>query len=340
MHCARCSYDECKECYAGEDWDVAFLALRVQHAHLAPPPRAAPQGEGNPADLAPYLIPRSALTLERGALGRGGFGTVVRGTYRGEAVAVKKMALHSPDHIAMFRKEAAVTFATRHAHLVLCHGACVAESEGLYAIVMELCQGTLEEHLGLGGGGGGGGAGAARAAVGMPARLRLLRQVAQALAFLHAGGIAHLDIKPGNVLIADGGVAKVADLGLARVLRGGGGGAGARGDTSGLGQRGTSGYMDPAPGVIQGATFSPPSDVYSMGIMAWECLSGRVAFEDMAGLPSRAFERRIEDGARPNVALLPGTVPAVLAALLPRCWAMEQRQRPSMAEIVAALGPP
>jgi hypothetical protein len=107
-----------------------------------------------------------------------------------------------------------------------------------------------------------------------PARCAALgRILANALAYVHAAGIVHRDVKPGNVLLGPGGRARLADFGIARLV-----------DTSSLTLTGTTlgtaAYM--APEQIEHHAVGPPADVWSLGIILVECLSGRRVFEGPA----------------------------------------------------------
>lgn len=164
----------------------------------------------------------------------------------------------------------------------------------------------------------------------------ILRDAARALAFAHAHGVVHRDIKPDNVLLS-GGAAMVTDFGVAKALSAGherspaptaSGGA----PLTALGTSlGTLGYMAPEQAAADPAT-DHRADLYSFGAMAYEMLAGRAPF---AGLPPRELLTAIV--AREPEPLGP-SVPPALAALVHRCLAKDPARRPATAdEIVAAL---
>jgi serine/threonine protein kinase len=101
--------------------------------------------------------------------------------------------------------------------------------------------------------------------------LAILRPIASALDYAHAAGIVHRDVKPANVLLTEEGGAYLTDFGIARAL------AESRGATGGSGIVGTPGYM--APEQSRNPRPDPRSDVYSLGCLAYEMLTGRAPFQ-------------------------------------------------------------
>lgn len=299
---------------------------------VATPDRTISRTPSSPSTTAAFRVRASELAFAMDAdsrLGEGSFSVVYRGTYRGEPVAVKVLktggALRRAD-VTMFWKEAEVTYVNHHEHLVRCHGVLVDEAAAppVYAIVMELCEHTLEDVLET-----------ADPPLETPGLVRLLKQVAHALKFLHAGGIAHQDVKPSNVLITRAGQARLSDLGLAKVRN-----STMRSSTvSGAQPVGTIMYMDPALCEFDpacAAKTGAPCDVYSFGIMAWEVLSGTQPYGDL-GIPAAALQQQIIAGLRPDLAALGDDVPESLRELLPRCWAKKQADRLSMAQVLEVL---
>jgi serine/threonine-protein kinase len=261
-------------------------------------------------------------------IGRGTFATVFSATYLGEPAAVK--VLHMPagvgaEHIEkVFSREAEIHYTLRHECIVPLLGVCVDKGTGgapEYALVMPLLKGNLESALSGGGGG---------LSPTLPQRLSWLRSIAKGLAFLHAQGIVHGDLKPGNVLVDSGGRAALCDFGGSRV---------GRGDESslsiGAGMGGTPRYKDPA--VASGRNAQrKASDVYSFGILAWQVVTGRVPFE---GMDPAALVSHTVGGGRPDVKLLPTTgLPAGFQFLLGQCWLDAQQDRPTAIAVCAKLG--
>ncbi|MDX2036059.1 MAG: redoxin domain-containing protein [Isosphaeraceae bacterium] len=161
----------------------------------------------------------------------------------------------------------------------------------------------------------------------------IVRQVASALADAHERGIVHGDLKPGNILVTDDDVAKVVDFGLSRrtvesKLDGGDQDATVDEETPGL--SGTPGYMSPEQ--VGGDPASPSSDVFALGVIAFELLTGRKAF---TGANILAILREIE---RSDTAALADETPERFRDLLKRMLARDPADRTiAMAEISRLL---
>ena len=100
---------------------------------------------------------------------------------------------------------------------------------------------------------------------------RMATQLLRALAYAHTRGVIHRDIKPSNILVAAGGTVKVADFGIARIVEEGGAQDGEPGEIVGSAR-----YMSPEQ--LVGEEVSPRSDVYSVGVLLYHCLTGRPPF--------------------------------------------------------------
>jgi serine/threonine-protein kinase len=143
--------------------------------------------------------------------------------------------------------------------------------------------------------------------------LEIVRQAALALAEAHRVGMVHRDVKPGNLLVrrSDGAV-KITDFGIARAA-----------DAVPLTQNGmvvgTAQYFSPEQ--AEGRVVGPPSDVYSLGVVAYECLAGRLPF--LADSPVTVAMMQIRDAPPP----LPPDVPGPVQALVMRTLAKDPRQR-------------
>jgi serine/threonine-protein kinase len=167
--------------------------------------------------------------------------------------------------------------------------------------------------------------------------LGIMKDVARALAFAHAQGVVHRDIKPGNVLLAAGS-ATVTDFGVAKALssarRSGEKGAGLTNTGMSLG---TILYMAP-----EQAAGDPDidgrADIYSLGITAYEMLAGTAPF---AALGPRAMLTARLTLAPPPLSKIRRDVPAGLERLIARCLAIDPADRPqTAAELVEALEDP
>ena len=100
---------------------------------------------------------------------------------------------------------------------------------------------------------------------------RMAAQLLRALAYAHTRGVIHRDIKPPNILVAAGGTVKVADFGIARIVDEGGAQDGESGEIVGSAR-----YMSPEQ--LMGEEVTPRSDVYSVGVLLYHCLTGRPPF--------------------------------------------------------------
>lgn len=252
--------------------------------------------------------------LER-ALGHGGMASVyvARDTGLDRAVAVKLLAenLAGDDELRKrFLREARLAARLSHPNVVNIFDA--GEDDGRPYIVMELVEGeTLAER------------GRARAE-----EVRSLAlQAARGLAHAHAAGLVHRDIKPGNLLLRSDGTLKIADFGIARAA-----------ETTALTQAGTvlgtAAYL--APEQALGEEVTPAADVYSLGAVLYELLTGRPPFE-FDSLADLAEKQRAM--AIAPVRELAPDVPRDLEDLVMRCLARNRSYRPTSAELVQELEP-
>lgn len=160
----------------------------------------------------------------------------------------------------------------------------------------------------------------------VPDAIRILRDVADALAYSHARGVVHRDIKPGNVLLS-GRHAVVTDFGVAKAVT-----AASTGDavtTVGLAV-GTPHYMAPeqAMGV---ADIDHRADIYALGILAYEMITGHTPFEGKS--PQAILAAHVMEPPRPIRELRPGLAEPLAQAIM-RCMAKEPADRWQSAELL------
>jgi serine/threonine-protein kinase len=217
---------------------------------------AAARGAADPERVGDYEI--------LGELGRGGMGVVyqARQARLQRLVAVKMIlaGVHAePASRARFRREAVAVARLQHPHIVQVHE--VGEHDGQPFFSLEFCAGgSLEKQLA-----GGHRFGAREAAA-------LTETLARAIHHAHQHGIVHRDLKPANVLLTADGTPKIADFGLARLLDGD-----ARQTQSGA-VLGTPSYMAPEQAAGQGQAVGPAADVYALGAILYELLTGSPPF--------------------------------------------------------------
>jgi len=154
----------------------------------------------------------------------------------------------------------------------------------------------------------------------------LLAQAADALAAAHAAGIVHRDVKPANLLVTPDRTVKITDFGIARAAQGM--------SLTETGQvMGTPQYLSPEQ--AQGGVATPASDVYSLGVVAFECLAGHRPF--VGETPVATALAHLRD----PVPELPEDVPADLAAVVRRAMAKSPEDRfANAAELASALRNP
>ena len=270
---------------------------------------------------------RSALagryTVER-ELGRGGMAAVYLAydVRHARPVAIKVVArdVGSPVVAERFLHEIRIAARLTHPHVLGVHDS--GEAGGLLYYVMPYIQGeTLRARL------------AREGALPIPDALRLLRELAGALAYAHMHGVVHRDLKPENVLLS-GRHAVVADFGIARALAAATGedrlrGAGPTLDGAALG---TPGYM--APEQALGDTTDHRADLYALGVVAYEMFAGVHPFG--ARSPAMLAKAQREETPTPLGERRPDTPPAV-AALVMQLLASDPDARPRSAEAVLHL---
>lgn len=152
---------------------------------------------------------------------------------------------------------------------------------------------------------------------------RLGADLADVLAYVHAQGVIHRDIKPSNILMDVDGNAHLADFGLARLI-----GTARLTRTNQL--VGTAAYL--APEQVRGAEFGRPVDVYALGLVLLECLTGQREYQ---GSEIEAAVARLH-----RQPVVPDDLPADLKRLLTLMTSLSPRRRPSAAECARALRDP
>ncbi len=195
-------------------------------------------------------------------LGRGGMGVVYRArdTRLNRDVAIKVLAGHlkgDEKAQARFEQEARAASALNHDHIGAVHDVGVTEDGQMYSVIAYYEGSALDDLIDEG-------------PLPESDAIRYASQASSALAAAHRAGIIHRDIKPANMMIPDGGSLKILDFGLAKL-------AGAVDLTVTGSTLGTMAYMSPEQ--TRGETATSASDVWSLGVVMYEMLSGHRPFE-------------------------------------------------------------
>lgn len=260
------------------------------------------------ADREPGDVVADRYRLHR-RIGRGGAGEVWRATdtVLDREVALKILHRHLVgDDAAMdrFRREAITAAGINHANIVVIHD--IGQAGEDVFLVMELIDGpTLAGILHR------------TAPLDPDAVVAIAHQVAIGLGAAHANGLVHRDIKPANVLLTANGTAKVADFGIAKAL------SGAQASLTQPGEvLGTASYL--APEQLSGEEVGPRADVYALGLVLHEALTGQRAF-DGGTVTEVAVARFSVDEVRPSD--LRDGVPPELDELVARATNQEPSRR-------------
>ncbi len=261
----------------------------------------------------------------RALLGAGGMGQVYRAfdSRLGREIALKvirRSAVDDESALDRLLREATLASALNHPNIVTIYETGVVGADRY--IAMELIEGATLRQL---------------AAQGLPLSriVGIARQVAEALAVAHAQQIVHRDIKPDNVMVRPDGYVKLLDFGLARAQpdRYGSGatGAGTASTEAGL-ILGTIGYM--APEQARGETVSAEADVFSLGVLLYELVTGRHPF--MAASQLGTLNALLWETPEPPSLLNP-ELPRALDQLILESLQKDQRLRPGASEVMYRL---
>jgi len=286
-------------------------------------------------------------------LGRGSFGEVWLGTFRGKKVAIKKleasasallkgstMLAHgsrsNESLLREFLKELNLMCSLRHPNCVLFMGACL--EEGHYCLLMEyLAKGDLYRILHD-----------IATPIDYSLILKILNDIAEGVLYLHMAKprpILHRDLKSSNILVDEDWTVKVSDFGLTEFKPDPGTGADgmplSNGATGGQGRSASAAAAQTlqigtpfwqAPECMERGEFSEASDAYAFGMIVWELFTREVPFAHLN--PHQAALAVIADDQRPTI---PNFVPPKFAELMLTCWQRDPRKRPSFQQIIERL---
>ena len=257
-------------------------------------------------------------------LGVGGMGMVFKAvdTELGEVIAIKslkqEMLGEDPNALERFKSEIRLARKISHRNVVRTHD--LGESGGVYFITMEYVEGKSLKDLIV-----------SRGKLPVPVTLTVAKQLCRALEVAHDEGVIHRDIKPQNMVVQSDGVLKVMDFGIARLAK----------RKSGVTQAGmvvgTPEYM--APEQLMGDEIDARADIYAVGCVLYECLTGRppITADSAITLIAKVLE---DVPIAPRV--VNGEVPEALNDLVLACLAKNAAERPQSALVLhdklAAIG--
>jgi CheY-like chemotaxis protein len=248
-------------------------------------------------------------------LGRGGMGVVYRARDRdlNEDVAIKAIRQeHLADTVAAERFKTEIRLARRISHRNVVRTHDLGEADGMLFVTMEYVRGIdVRELL------------TTRGKLGVASSIALARQFAEALAVAHSAGVIHRDVKPENALIDGDGVLKVMDFGIARLAE-----ATTSRTQAGL-IVGTPAYM--APEQLVGEEVDARADLYALGVVMYECLTGSAPFEAPSAVA--LIGKALTTEAQPPIARNPD-VPPALSALVMRLLSKSPNDRPANAGVL------
>src|SRR6185312_9184498 len=261
-------------------------------------------------------------------IGRGGMSTVYRAfdTVLERQVAIKLMhreIASDSGQLERFRREARAVAQLNHPHIVTVidagesdaqEGEADIEASNPYIVLAHVQGETLKELIHR------------EAPLEVPTVLAYAIEVARALGAAHAQEIVHRDIKPQNILLSGEGGAKITDFGIARTLT-------EEGLTMDGRVLGTTDYVSPEQALGQGVTGQ--SDVYSLGVVMYEMLTGLVPFKGPSPVAVAMMHVREEV---PDVQLARPEVSAATAAIVERATNKElERRYPDMASMIGDM---
>jgi hypothetical protein len=251
-----------------------------------------------------------------GVLGKGGMASVFRAERRGEVCALKRPLsafLEDPEFLERFLREAEIGRTLHHPNIIRIFER--GEVDGVPYFTMELVEGeTLQAHF--------------RRVGALDARsaTKIVAQVAEALDYAHLKGVVHRDLKPSNIMILRDGTVKVMDYGIARARR-------FEGLTVTGAFLGTPDYV--APETAEGKTTDARSDLYSLGIVFYEILTGKRPFA--ADTPFATLQKHCAEPPPPPTSIN-AAVPKELEAIILRLLSKKPDDRyPGAEDLLIAL---
>ncbi|KAF3444670.1 hypothetical protein FNV43_RR14363 [Rhamnella rubrinervis] len=314
------SLDEQLQRHLSRAWTMEKNKKREEEEAEARPTTTRQEWEIDPTKL-----------IIKSVIARGTFGTVHRGVYDGQDVAVKLLDWGEEGHRseaeiaslrAAFTQEVAVWHKLEHPNVTKFIGATMGSSDlqiqtdngqigmpsNICCVVVEYCPGgALKSYLIKN----------RRRKLAFKVVVQLALDLARGLSYLHSQKIVHRDVKTENMLLDKTRTVKIADFGVARVE--------ASNPNDMTGETGTLGYMAPEP-------YNRKCDVYSFGICLWEIYCCDMPYPDLSF--SEVTSAVVRQNLRPEI---PRCCPSSLANVMKRCWDANPDKRPEMDEVVTML---
>lgn len=281
-------------------------------APIATPPRRTPTPTPLPVDWAQRIPALREYNLS--PITEGGAAQVYRGVRAADqtTVAIKVLKQMDPYLRQKFRDEARILQVLDHRHIARAYS--FDQLDGMAYIIMEYCAGgTLRERMN-------------GSPLPLPYTVKTLGQTCEALAYAHGFGVVHRDIKPENIMFTADGEVKLVDFGIAKL-------------TGSLTQTehgiviGTPSYLSYEQAL--GARVDPRSDVYSLGVVLFEMLTGRVPFQ---GTGYEIVRQHLHEPPPHPRDLNPALPPQVEGVILRALEKKRERRFQSALEMAVALG--
>lgn len=270
------------------------------------------------SEISPLIDFDELLFDFQNIVGDGSYGTVFKGTYRGQEVAVKVLKVQEmPQEIfEEFEREIDLMNKLRHKNIVQFIGASKVPNK--LAIVTEFIElGNVASLL-------------TKGPIAYALKLKIALDAARAMSFLHSNGILHRDLKPENLLLnsmtmdMSGVTVKLADFGTSRAVSEK---IIANKYTTGIG---TPIYM--APEILEGENYGLKADIFSFGVLLWVLFTQKAPYDFLKF--SWDVPEFVLSGKREKI---PPECPTVYSELIESCWSPDPEERPTAAQLTKLL---
>lgn len=246
-------------------------------------------------------------------IGTGTFGQVYKAKWKGVTIAIKKLpsSCLSSDLMKEFRKEVSIMRSLTHPNVLQFFGCCMAPPD--ICLAMEfMCRGSLYSILHN-----------PQLPMNLSLALRLLIDAAKGCLYLHSCSppIIHRDLKSHNLLVDEHWKVKVCDFGLSAILSS---------PSQALTACGTPSWT--APEVLRRMHYTMQVDIYSFGIVMFECVTRQEPYDGMS--PYMVIFGVANEGLRPT---FPPEVPSPYSKVAKECWAEEPEMRPNFSQVLQNL---